>query len=63
MNFARPLVLLLLVAIPVWWWQRARRLARVAGTRMSDLRPFSGASGREWLTRVPPGLRSACLAA
>jgi len=63
MNFARPLILLLLAGIPLWWWQRARRLARVAGTRMSDLRPFSGASGREWLTRVPPGLRSACLAA
>ena len=30
---------------------------------MSDLRPFTIASGREWLTRVPPGLRSACLAA
>src|SRR5260370_8058710 len=63
MNFARPLMLLLLAGIPVWWWQRARRLARVGGPRMSDLRPFSGASGREWLTRVPPGLRSACLAA
>jgi Ca-activated chloride channel family protein len=63
MSFARPLVLLLLGAIPAWWWYRGRRLARVPGTRMSDLRPFSGTSGREWLVRLPPGLRSACLAA
>jgi Ca-activated chloride channel homolog len=62
-SFARPLVLLLLGAIPAWWWYRGRRLARVPGTQMSDLRPFSGTSGREWLARVPPGLRSACLAA
>ena len=63
MTFARPLVLVLLGLLPLWWWMRARRLARAAGTRASDLRPAGGAAERVWVARLPVTLRSLCLAA
>ena len=63
MSFARPLVLLALAALPLWWWLRARRLARMSGTTMSDVRPATGVAERVWLARLPLVLRSACLAA
>jgi len=63
MSFARPLFLALLALLPLWWWQRARRLARLSGTRMSDVRPAEGATERLWVARLPVTLRSVCLGA
>jgi len=62
-SFARPLLLLALALLPVWWWLRAQRLARLSGTRMSDVRPAAGVAERLWVARLPVSLRSACLAA
>jgi len=62
-SFARPLVLVLLAALPLWWWLRAQRLARLSGTMIGDVRPAVGAGERLWVARLPVGLRSACLAA
>ena len=63
MTFARPLVLLLLAALPLWWWARARRLRGKPGTPMSDVRAAVVPNGRLWVARLPVGLRSACLGA
>ena len=63
MSFARPLLLAALLALPFWWWLRARRLSRLRGTRMSDVRPSAGAGERLWVARLPVTLRSLCLAA
>ena len=63
MTFARPYLLLLLAALPAWWWLRARRLARLSGTAMGDLRAATGAGERLWIARLPLALRSACLVA
>ena len=63
MSFARPLLLLGLAALPLWWWVRARRLGRLRGTRMSDVRPAAGVSERLWVARLPVTLRSLCLGA
>lgn len=63
MSFARPLVLLLLAAIPVWLWLRAQRLARGRGTRMSDVGAAVGQRRRIWVARLPVTLRSTCLGA
>ena len=62
MSFARPLVLLLLVLIPLWWLARRRRLQRAPGTAMSDIRPAAEPGGRAWVARLPVSLRSVCLA-
>jgi len=62
-SFARPLLLALLALLPLWWWLRARRLARLSGTRMSDVRPAEGATERLWVARLPVTLRSVCLGA
>jgi Ca-activated chloride channel homolog len=62
-TFARPLLLVLLLALPLWWWLRARRLARQAGAPISDLRPVRADTERLWIARLPLTLRSACLAA
>ena len=63
MSFARPLLLLALGFLPLWWWMRAKRLGRLAGTRMSDVRPAAGVTERLWVARLPVTLRSACLGA
>jgi len=63
MSFARPALLLLLAALPLWWSWRARRLARTAGAPMSDVRPAAGPAERLWVARLPATLRSVCLGA
>lgn len=63
MTFARPLLLLLLLGLPVWWWWRRKRLSRLAGAPMSDVRPAMGPVERLWVARLPVSLRSLCLAA
>ncbi len=63
MSFARPALLGALALVPLWWWWRARRLGRLAGTRMSDVRPAVGATARLWVARLPVTLRSVCLGA
>ncbi|HUL03103.1 MAG TPA: VWA domain-containing protein [Gemmatimonadales bacterium] len=63
MTFARPLLLGLLLALPLWWSLRTRRLARLSGTMIGDVRPALGAGERLWIARLPVSLRSACLAA
>jgi Ca-activated chloride channel family protein len=62
-SFARPLLLVALAALPLWWWLRARRLAGLPGTRVSDVRPTAGAAERLWIARLPVTLRSVCLGA
>jgi len=62
-SFARPLLLGLLLLLPLWWWLRQRRLSRLSGTMIGDVRPALGAGERLWIARLPVGLRSACLAA
>jgi Ca-activated chloride channel homolog len=62
-SFARPLLLLALGLVPLWWWLRAKRLARLSGTRMSDVRAAAGVTERLWVARLPVTLRSACLGA
>ncbi|HEX9729477.1 MAG TPA: VWA domain-containing protein [Gemmatimonadales bacterium] len=62
MIFARPLLLLVLVAIPVWWWFRARRHRPAAGySDLSAVVPVP--RGRRWIGEVPVGLRSLTLGA
>ena len=63
MSFARPALLGALALVPLWWWWRARRLGRLAGTRMSDVRPAVEATARLWVARLPVTLRSVCLGA
>jgi len=53
----------LLAGLPLWWWWRARRVARLAGALMSDVRPAVGPAERLWIARLPVSLRSLCLAA
>jgi Ca-activated chloride channel family protein len=62
-SVARPLFLLALAALPLWWWLRTRRLGRLRGIRMSDVRPAIGAVQRLWIARLPVTLRSLCLGA
>src|SRR5439155_28308 len=50
-------------ALPLWWWLRGRRLGRLRGTRMSDVRPAAGAGERLWIARLPVTLRSLCVGA
>ncbi len=63
MSFARPLLLVALGVLPLWWWLRAKQLGRLAGTRMSDVRAAAGATERLWIARLPVTLRSVCLGA
>jgi Ca-activated chloride channel family protein len=59
--FARPLILVLLVALPLWWWYRRRRPAPAA--RYSDAQQFRTApQGRRWLAGAPAALRTLTLA-
>src|SRR3989442_8511070 len=52
-SFARPLLLLALGLLPLWWWLRAKRLAGLSGTRMSDVRPAVGAAERPLIPPLP----------
>lgn len=63
MSFARPLLLVLLALLPLWWWVRHRRLAARPGTAMSDVRAAATPGRRAWIARLPLTLRSACLGA
>ena len=58
MSFARPFLLLALGALPLWWWLRARRLAGLRGTRMSDVRPSAGA-GETPIVGLAPAVANA----
>lgn len=56
MSFARPLVLLALLVLPLWWWRRRRR--REGRVGYSDAGILDGAAaGRQWLAVLPEGLR------
>ncbi len=60
--FARPLILILLLAIPVWWWLRRR--ARRPAAEYSDLGQLARTiRTRRWVGEVPAGLRSVALGA
>jgi Ca-activated chloride channel homolog len=62
MTFSHPLILLALLALPLWWWQRRRRHAPAA--RFSDLQEVLAADRRRrWLAGVPVALRSVVLGA
>lgn len=60
MTFARPLLLLLLAAIPLWIWWRARR--RPAAVRVADGGVARRAASAAWPLRLPPALRAAAFA-
>jgi Ca-activated chloride channel family protein len=58
--FARPLALLLLLALPVWWWRRLR--GRRPAVTFSDVRPLAAAGrSRRWLAEAPAVLRTVAL--
>ncbi len=58
--FARPLLLILLAALPLWWWLRLR--TRRLGVVFSDVAPLSPvARERRWLAEAPAVLRSVVL--
>ncbi len=59
--FARPFLLLLLLALPVWWWLRSRPHP---AARYSDIRQLAPTTGfRRWIAELPAGLRSVTLGA
>lgn len=60
-GFARPLLLVLLLALPIWWWLR-RRQDPVAAV-VSDTSPFVAATRGRWRLLIPPVLRSLALVA
>ena len=60
--FARPLLLLLLLAIALWWFVRYRRPTHTVS--YSDARQFvNAASRRRWLVEIPVGLRTLAIGA
>lgn len=61
MTFARPLVLLFLAALPLWWWWRIRRPRPAAP--FSDVQQLARPGRRRWLAEAPTGLRSVTLGA
>lgn len=61
MTFARPLILVLLLGIPLWiWWRRRRRPAAVV---LADREVARQAAHSSWLVRLPPILRGLAAAA
>lgn len=61
MSLARPWLLLLLLALPLWYWIRRHR--DTAGARYSDVTLPAAASRRRWWVKLPPLLRGLTLAA
>ena len=61
MSFARPLLLLLLLAIPLWAWRRRRQ--DVPAARFSDVTLPAAVSANRWWVVLPPVLRAAALIA
>jgi Ca-activated chloride channel family protein len=60
MNFARPLLLLLLAGLPLWWWLRSR--AGRPAANYSDVRQLARVGGnRKWVAELPRTLRSLTL--
>jgi Ca-activated chloride channel family protein len=57
--FARPWLLLVLLALPYWWWRRRHQQSDVAV--VSDTTPFSDATRGRWRLLVPPVLRATTL--
>jgi Ca-activated chloride channel family protein len=61
MTFARPLILVLLLGIPLWiWWRRRRRPAAVV---LADREVARQAAHSSWLVRLPPILRGLAVVA
>ena len=60
MSFARPLLLLLLLALPLWAW---RRRQDVPAARFSDVTLPAAVSANRWWVVLPPVLRAAALVA
>jgi len=61
MSLARPWLLLLLLALPLWYWVRRHR--DPAGARYSDVTLPAAASRRRWWVKLPPLLRGLTLGA
>jgi Ca-activated chloride channel family protein len=59
-SFARPWVLLLLLALPIWWWLRHR--GTIPAARYSDVSLPAQASRRRWWVKLPPILRGLAVA-
>jgi Ca-activated chloride channel family protein len=60
-SFARPWLLLLLLALPLWYWRRRRQ--DVPAARFSDVTLPAAVSADRWWVVLPPALRAAALAA
>jgi Ca-activated chloride channel family protein len=60
MNFARPWLLLIALAIPAWLWWRSRR--RAAAVLHGDGTLPAAATHRAWIPAIPPSLRALALA-
>jgi len=61
-TFARPLLLVLLALLPLWWWYRSR--ARRPAASYSDLRIVERAGRkRRWIAEAPAALRSVAFGA
>jgi Ca-activated chloride channel family protein len=61
MSLARPWLLLLLLALPIWWWLRMRR--DIPGAKYSDVSLPAAATRRRWWVKLPPILRALALGA
>jgi Ca-activated chloride channel family protein len=61
MSLARPWLLLLLLALPLWWWLRTRR--DIPGAKYSDVTLPAMATRRRWWVKLPPILRVLALGA
>ncbi len=60
--FARPLILLMLVALPAWWWHR-RRGTRPAAVYSDVAQLGTVARSRRWIGEGPAVLRSVAIGA